>query len=148
MTYYSKDFNLLVDDRVRISMPAEEPFPAGWAEGKIISAAFYEPDGWYIELDKDNVSPGWQTGYGYFKQNAGATVEKLSSAAVPVYPDYIMQKVRQHLGLEYYDTSRDAEINDMAHNDVFYHCLEWEGIIGYDLTIRGWVVDIYGVTLS
>ncbi len=77
-----------------------------------------------------------------------AAAHRLNVAVTPKYRNYIMEKVRQHLGLEYYDTSRDAEINDMAHNDIFYHCLEWEGIIGYDLTIRGWVVDIYGVTLS
>lgn len=147
---YVKEFNLLVGDRVRISMPAEEPFPAGWAEGKVVSAAFYEGDGWYIEVDKDNVSPGWQTGYGYFKQNQGATVEKLSTAEVvmPKYSDNIMEKVRQHIGLEPYDTSRDAEINNMTRDSVFGHVLEWEGIIGYNNQIRSWIQDIYGVDVS
>ena len=65
-----------------------------------------------------------------------------------MYPDYIMEKVRQHLGLESYDTSRDNEINMMSHSSVFQHCLEWEGIIGYDLAILDWVKEIYGVTLS
>ena len=65
----------------------------------------------------------------------------------PKYTTYIMQKVRQHLGLESYDTSRDAEINNMSHNAVFRHCLEWEGIIGYDNAIADWIHDIYGVTL-
>ncbi len=66
----------------------------------------------------------------------------------PAYPDYIMQRVRQHLGLEEYDTSRDEEINNMSHNEVFKHVLEWEGIIGYDYAIHGWIKDIYGVDLS
>jgi len=65
-----------------------------------------------------------------------------------MYPDYIMQKVRQHLGLESYDTSRDSEINGMSHNAIFDHCLEWEGIIGYGYQITGWITEIYGVQLS
>jgi len=65
-----------------------------------------------------------------------------------MYPDYIMEKVRQHLDLEPYDTSRDSEINDMSRNEIFRRCLEWEGIIGYDSTIKYWIKDIYGVTLE
>lgn len=67
---------------------------------------------------------------------------------VNMYPEYIMQKVRQHLGLEEYDTSRDDEINNMTHDSVFSHCLEWEGIIGYVYMIRDLVRDIYWVTLQ
>jgi len=66
----------------------------------------------------------------------------------PIYPDNIMQMVRQHLGLEEYDTSRDAEINSMTHVSVFAHCLEWEGIIGYEIKVLSWVRSIYGVDLS
>lgn len=64
-----------------------------------------------------------------------------------MYPDYIMESVRQRLGLEPYDTSRDDEINSMPHNAIFDHCLEWEGIIGYGYTIRNWIMDIYGYTM-
>ena len=67
---------------------------------------------------------------------------------VPKYLNYIMDKVRQHLGLEEGDTSRDAEINNMSPDTVFGHVLEWEGIIGYNYTIPGWIKDIYGVDLS
>jgi len=67
---------------------------------------------------------------------------------VPKYPIYIMQMVRQHLNLESYDTSRDSEINAMTHNEIFDHCLEWEGIIGYGGTLHSWVFDIFGVTLE
>lgn len=65
-----------------------------------------------------------------------------------MYPDYIMEKVRQRLGLEPEDTSRDDEINNMTHNMVFSHCLAWEGIIGYDYMITDLVKEIYGVTLG
>lgn len=65
-------------DRVRITMPAQGPFPAGWAEGAVLTAR-KDPEGWFIELSKDKVSPGWELGYGYWKQgNDGGTVEKLT----------------------------------------------------------------------
>ena len=79
-----------------------------------------------------------------------ADVDELNSVTTsvePEYPTYIMEKVRQHLGLESYNTSRDAEINNMSHDSVFQHCLEWEGIIGYDIQIHGWILNIYGITL-
>ena len=75
---YTKDFDLLPGDRVRITMPAQGSFPAGWSEGEVITANWYWNGGWYIESEKDNVSYGWQTGYGYWKQDTdGGTVEKL-----------------------------------------------------------------------
>ena len=66
----------------------------------------------------------------------------------PEYPTHIMDRVRQHIGLEPGDTSRDAEINAMSHDLILDHCLEWEGIIGYGHQMRSWIEDIYGVNLS
>jgi len=76
---FEKLFELEKGDRVKLTMPASEPFPAGWAEGEVSSAHFYEDHGWYVELMKDKVSPGWDTGYGYWKQDAdGGWIEKLT----------------------------------------------------------------------
>lgn len=66
----------------------------------------------------------------------------------PKYPEYIMNKVRQSLGLEAWDTKRDEEINLLPKHNIFGACLEWEGIIGYGYTIKDWVKDIYGVELT
>jgi len=150
---YGRALNLQKGDTIRITSPAKEPFPAGWAEGTIISASWYDENGWYVEMNKENVSPGWQTGYGYFKEREDEVqIEKftpvLPAFVVPAYPSYIMEKVRQHLGLGIDDTSRDQEINNMSHESVLRHCLEWEGIIGYEYSIQDWVRDIYGVTLT
>ena len=149
---YTKDLNLLPGDRIRITSPYKEPFPPGWAEGKVITAYWYDDGGWYIELEKDNVSYGWETGYGYFKEKENeVTIELLTVAALvevePKYSDNIMERVRLHLGLESNDTSRDVEINGMTHDSVFQHCLEWEGIIGYDISIHSWIKEIYDVVL-
>ena len=66
----------------------------------------------------------------------------------PAYSENIMQKVREYLGLEPYDTSRDAEINSLTKNEVFGKVLIWEGIIGYEYQIKRWIEDIYGVQLN
>ncbi len=150
---YGRELNLQRGDRIRITSPAKDPFPAGWAEGTIISANYYDDGGWYIELSKEQVSPGWQTGYGYFKETEDeATIEKftpvLPAVVVSEYPNYIMEKVRQHLGLEPNDTSKDEVINRLSHDAIFGHCLEWEGIIGYEVAIKDWIREIYGITLS
>lgn len=65
-----------------------------------------------------------------------------------MYPSYIKEKVRQRLGLESYDTSRDEQINSMPHNAVLDACLEWKGILRYGYLIRDWINDIYRVTLE
>ena len=96
----------------------------------------------WIEAEREYDTTAWAT---------QADVDELngvSANVVPKYPSYIMEIVRQHLGLEPYDTSRDSEISEMSHDAVFEHVLEWEGIIGYQYTIPGWIKDIYGVELT
>lgn len=63
------------------------------------------------------------------------------------YPEYIMQNVRQNLGLESDDTSMDSEINNMSKREVFARCLEWEGIIGYEYKILSLINEIFCVDL-
>ena len=76
------------------------------------------------------------------------TLPETEKTVVPEYPNYIMEKVRQHLGLEPYDTSKDEVINRLSHDAIFGHCLEWEGIIGYEVAIKDWIREIYGITLD
>lgn len=62
-----------------------------------------------------------------------------------IYPEDIMMCVRQILGLDKYDDSRDAEINKMSANEVFEHVCNWNGLLGYADTIKSWVESIYKV---
>lgn len=64
------------------------------------------------------------------------------------YSDEIMRIVRQRLGLNAFDTSKDSLINEMDKGEIFDHVCKWEGFVGYSDTIKGWVLDIYGVDLD
>ena len=61
------------------------------------------------------------------------------------YPENIMMCVRQRLGLDEYDDSRDVEINKMSANEVFEHVCNWNGLLGYADTIKAWIEGIYKV---
>jgi len=67
---------------------------------------------------------------------------------MPKYSRTIMESCRQRLGLDKEDTSCDLDIAGWSNGRVFRECLEWEGIIGYDLSIRIWIEEIYGVELN
>lgn len=47
------------------------------------------------------------------------------------YSEFIMRNVRQNLGLEKDDTSRDDEVMEMSGYEILDRYLKWEGIIGY-----------------
>lgn len=63
------------------------------------------------------------------------------------YPNYIYESVRQNLGKGQYDTSVDQRINEMNSDEVFERVCIWNNLINYDITIKNWVKDIYGVAL-
>lgn len=64
------------------------------------------------------------------------------------YFDSIMEDVRQNLGLEPDDTSRDEEINAMERQEILDRVCEWHGLINYGETIREWIEDIWGLDLD
>jgi hypothetical protein len=66
------------------------------------------------------------------------------------YPNYIMQKVRQNLGLEdEYDISKDEKINKMTPDEVWKRICEWKGLLGfYHEHIKHWIQDIYHIKLN
>ena len=54
------------------------------------------------------------------------------------YSDFIMRAVRQNIGLEEDDTSRDAEIYEMDGEEIVDRYLTWNGIIGY----TSYIIDV------
>ena len=67
---------------------------------------------------------------------------------MPKYSEEIMEKLRQRLNLDENDKSCDLDIAGWSNGKVFSECLIWEGIIGYDIQIRNWIEEIFGVELS
>ena len=64
------------------------------------------------------------------------------------FPDNIMRRCRERLGLESDDTSRDKEINIYSPREAFEACCEWEGLIGYTYLLLRWIQDCYGIDLE
>ena len=59
-----------------------------------------------------------------------------------------MQDLRQHAGLEEYDTSNDDKILKMSGFAFLNACLEWNGIIGYTGEIIDAIQMAYGIDLT
>lgn len=64
------------------------------------------------------------------------------------YPDRIMKSVRQNLGLNEMDTSRDLEIYQMSRKEVLNAVCTWEGLINYGYKISRWIEDIWQIRLE
>ena len=62
---------------------------------------------------------------------------------VAKYSGYIMKNIRQNIGLDENDTSRDAEIESMSGRDILDKYLTWEGIIGYTDEILDVVIEAF-----
>lgn len=64
------------------------------------------------------------------------------------YSEDVMECVRQRLGLEKYDTSKDEEINQLSSDEVLEHVCNWNGLVGYAYMIKSWIKDIYKIDLD
>lgn len=65
------------------------------------------------------------------------------------YNDEVMKAVRQSLGLDGNDTSRDSDIMQMDKKDVFEHYCLWNGLLGYHYQyLLEAVESIFDVKLS
>ena len=59
----------------------------------------------------------------------------MQKTAQKTYSERIMKNVRQNLGLEEDDTSRDDYIMSLPPEDVFDRYCTWEGLLGYGYTL-------------
>lgn len=64
------------------------------------------------------------------------------------YDKYIYKIVRQWMGLDEDDKSRDNEINSLSPREVFEAILEWDGIIGYGDKILRWIEDCFNIKVN
>lgn len=60
----------------------------------------------------------------------------------------IIDDVRENLGLEKGDTSKDDKINSMSSNEIFSRWCEWNGFINYSKTFRAVIGNIYDVDVD
>lgn len=60
----------------------------------------------------------------------------------------IIDDVRENLGLERGDTSKDDKINSMSPNEIFDRWCEWNGFINYSKMFRAVIGNIYGVNID
>lgn len=63
------------------------------------------------------------------------------------YPEHIMETLRQRIGLEDDDKSRDEELQMLTPQEALSECLEWEGIHGYTSWILNVIRDTFKVKL-
>ena len=60
----------------------------------------------------------------------------------------IIDDVRENLGLERGDVSKDDKINSMSPNEIFNRWCEWNGFINYSETFRAVIGSIYGMDVD
>ena len=77
-----------------------------------------------------------------------AEINKRLENNINKYPDYIMEYVRQNLGIDKHDTSEDKDINEMSKSDIFEKVCNWNNLYWYSEYIKSWVKDIYGIDLD
>ncbi len=65
-----------------------------------------------------------------------------------MYPEYIMESLREYHGLDADDTSRDEEFQAMCPQEALVACMEYEGICGYGYWLFNRIADIYGIHLD
>ena len=104
-----------------------EEKPYDWVVKKVLAAAKEE------ELVKDVSDDG------EVKRETDATY---------LFSERIVRVVRQTMGLDTDDSSRDGEIICMSHRELFDAWLTWHGLIGYTEVILNTIEKIYGITLE
>ncbi len=63
-------------------------------------------------------------------------------------PPDLMENIREQLGLESDDTSRDQEIEAMSKSEQLDRIAAWNGLIGFGRKMTMWVEQVYKVELT
>ena len=73
--------------------------------------------------------------------------EEVSESTSSVSPE-ILKIVRESVGLEEEDTSKDNIINNMSKRELLEHVCNYEGLINYAGEILEWINSIYHINLK
>ena len=61
---------------------------------------------------------------------------------------HIIRDIRENLGVDPNDTSKDDEINRMSLGEIFSRWCEWNGLINWSGTLKTVILDIYGIDIE
>lgn len=64
------------------------------------------------------------------------------------YPEYILRKLRQRADLDSDNDSMDDRFNELSPSEAFAEVCAWEGLRGWDETVKGWIESIYGFDID
>jgi len=76
-----------------------------------------------------------------------STVEDTIKAE-QMFPAYLLKKLRYRLTEDDYNTTRDNIIVTYTPNEAFAAILEFDGLRGWDYTLKGYIKEIYGIDLD
>lgn len=74
-------------------------------------------------------------------------MKKATEKLYNMYAKDIVNDVRQNIGAEYDDDSKDEDILKMSKDEILERVLEWNGLVGFKGSVKYWVSTIFGVDL-
>lgn len=74
------------------------------------------------------------------KQIGNKNTEKISQ--------HIIRDIRENLGIDPNDISKDDEINRMSLGEIFNRWCEWNGLINWSGKLKNVIEDIYGIDIE
>lgn len=97
-----------------------------------------------VVVDKDGNKVSF-----YTREEARNYIDAMATEVIHrMYPENIIGDIRENLDVKRDDESKDYTIMNMSKSEVLERVCVWNGLIGYDDTIKNWIESIYGVELK
>jgi len=80
-----------------------------------------------------------------FRYKKGENMEKKNTERID---NNIINCVREYLGVEPDDTSKDDEINRMSSNEIFHKWCDWNGYLNCSEKFKRVISSIYGIDIE
>lgn len=75
-------------------------------------------------------------------------MKKMKKLNTERLPKNILGDIRQSLGVNKDDTSKDDQINKMSNNELLKNFFIWHGFISYEYKIKNAIEKIYEIELK